>query len=645
MGPHWGPVMADPILITDLRGGVNDSDSPLLLKSNEMTDARNIDFRAGALGAKRRGSLGIDTEGSIFDSPVIAVFRHTPTNVMGNDELWAIDENGHLDRRVGGTWQGGVPRSNNLVTVSAGNYDANAASLHGKLFIAAKGTHNRLLVWDGTVLRWAGLNQAILGSVANIPAVGTFSGTRYYRIRFTQQVSGATTRRSEPSPTATFVPSGTSTGARLTRYLFVTDPTDPSCEGQTHWEVEASLDNILFYRIATVPIATATYDDTTPFSTGYASGVLSEAVGEYLAPGSARHVTVDEDRLLLAGSYFVPGEDATVWWTPVAADDGVGNDERLPQATLQYIRFDGLSGGNLTALVAGVNGAVYPFKRSRIYKMVRTGILASAYDPVTESWSRGATMRGATAGLDEHGLPCVYFLDDAKGLCRIGSRGVEDLARNVETTWKRRNKMATIQPRIVHYPELDHVWYSVALDGADVPTLLFVYETQYGASLYYNGLPATARAFTLFPREDLTLHPVFGTAVSPLEGGGTSYLHFGDVGETDNGVVYRAFLTTRPWALGAVYQKFGVMSAVLVATASRATVLVQLVRNLGVETLERSVSLSAENGEPYVVRPLDSLSLSGLNLLQFGLGDEFASAQAWSLEQLAWRSRREEGSA
>jgi hypothetical protein len=636
----------EPILISDLRGGVNDSDSPLLLKPNEMTEARNIDFRAGALGAKRRGSLGIDMTGALFDSPVIALFRHTPTNNMGNDELWGIDENGHLDRRVGGTWRGGVPRANTSVTIEAGNYDANAASLHGKLFIAAKGSQNRLLVWDGTVLRWAGFLQPPTPSVINASAAGTFTGTRYYRIRYTQQnAGGATLRRSEPSTVVATVPSGVNSGLVVGKPVGTEDATSLYSNGQTHWELEASLDNILFYRIATMAIATLTYTDTTPYAMGYSSGVLSETVGEYLPPGSARHVTVDEDRVLMAGSYFVPGNDATVWWTPVAADDGVGNDERLPQSTLQYITFDGLNGGGITALVPGINGAVYPFKRSRIYKMVRTGILASAYDPVTESWSRGATIRGAVGGLDENGLPCVYFLDDAKGLCRIGQRGVEDLAGNVEFTWKQRNKNAVVAPRLIHYPELDQVWYSVPIGEATRPSLLFVYETQYGASLYHDGLPATAQAFTLFQREDLTMHPVFGTTSSPLELGGTTRVHYGDVGTTDNGVPYCAFAVTRPFAIGQVFQKFGVMSAVVIATASIATVLVRLIRNMGVETLDRYISTAAAGAEGYVIRPLDSLSISGINTLQFHLGDEVPSDQAWSLDQLAFRPRKEEGSA
>ncbi len=632
--------------ISDLRGGVNNSDSKFLLRPNELRDARNIDLRDGALGTKRNGSLGIDMDSSVFDSPIIATFTHTPTNNIGNDELWALDENGNLDRRVGGTWQGGVPVANDFVVINADNFNANAASLHSKLFIAAQGSEDRLLVWDGTVLRWAGIAQPPAPTVADTAPGGTYASTRYIRIRYTQQVSGVTVRRSEPSDVVAFVPLGSKTGATVTKPAGTEVSTSVRAEGQTHWEVEFSLDNILFYVVATVAIGTSTYTDTTDAGTGYSSFPLSENIGEYAVPGSAVHVSVDEDRIIMAGSYFVEGDGATVWWTPVNDDDGVGNDERIPVATKQRLSFDGLDGGPITALVAGVSGGIYPFKRKRIHKMVRTGILNAAYDPVTESTSRGSTMRGAVAGLDEGGLPCVYFTDESKGLCRIGQRGVEDgLARSIEKTWKRRNKNATIPSRVIHYPELDQVWVAVALDDADTPSMLFVHETQYGANFFFDGLPARARCFTLFPGADLTQRPVFGTDAEDLALGGTSYLHFGDVGATDNGAVYQAYGITRPYMLGGLFQKFGLLAAILVAAASDATLLVRLIRNFGVEQLDRFVSLLPTSDEEDVIRTLDDASLSDLNVVEIRFGDVAPSAQTWSLDQITFRPRREEGSA
>lgn len=639
----------DPLLaIADLRGGVNNSDSPTLIPPTQVVDARNVDLRDGALGSKRAGTEGIDLTDAIFDSPVIALFRHTPTNSTGNDELWGIDENGNVDRRVGGTWQGGVDAVNDFVVINADNYDANAVSLHGKLFIAAQGSEDRLLVWDGTVLRWAGFAQPPDPTVADSAAAGSYSGTRYFRIRFTEQdADGNTLRRSEPTNVVSLAPSGTKTGAVITKPSGTEASTSVYCEGQTHWEVEASVDNILFYRIATVAIGTSTYTDTTDIDTGYSSGTLSEQSGEYIPPQSARHVAVDEDRLMLAGSFFTTGYDSHVWWTPVGSDDGVGNDERIPQATLQFIAFDGLDGGGIRAMVAGASGSVYVFKRTRVYKMVRTGILTSAYDPVTESQARGATSRGAVAGTDEAGVPCVYFLDPTQGLCRIGRNMIEDLAQSVRETWKRRNLAATISPRLVYYPDLDQVWYSVALDDETSPSLLFFHEAKYGSNWFHSGLPATAKCFTLFP--DVTtsvLKPFMGTASTALPAGGTTYIHKCDTGTTDTGTTFRAYVRTKPYALGNLWQKFGLMAAVMLGRAATGTsISIKMIRNFDTETRTVTASLTPVGSESHVVKPVDNANLSELHAIQLEYGDAAASSQEWSLDQFVFRYRPEEGSA
>lgn len=656
--------------IGDLRGGINNSDSPTLLPANQITDSRNVDFRDGALGAKRRGTLAIDINGSAFDSPVIAVFRHTPTTTNSNDELWGLDENGNLDRRVGGSWQGGVTVVNDVLTVRARNYDANAASLHGKLFIAAQGDHDRLLVWDGTVLRWAGIQQAQEPTIADSASAGSYSGTRYFRIRYIERNAAdtVTLRRSEPSNVVTFVPSGSNTGALLTKPAGTESTSSAYCEGQTHWEVEASIDNILFYRIATVAIGTSTYTDLQSFTAGYSSFTLSESVGEYVVPGAARHVCVDEDRILNAGSYFYDALDSRVSWTPVAADDGVGNDERIPTATKQYIDFDGLDGGGVNALVAGVVGNVYVFKATRIHKMVRTGILASAYSALAESLSRGATPRGACAGSDQAGLPCCYFLDPSVGLCRIGRSGVEDLARAIRVTWRGRNPDALIGPRIVYYPTLDQVWYTSPIadteaiqtsdvstiltsDGSEIhsgltaPGLLIVFGVYESGNVFHDGLVGEAQALNLFPTDDRNIVPVIGTSIVDVEGGGESSLHFADTGTTDSGTPFRAYVRTKPYMLGDLWSKFGLMAAAMFARATSAVLSLTMIRNMGIEEVEVSVNTTPAGDESHVIKPIDNASMAELNSVQIEFGDGEASEQEWSVDQLVFKIRPEEGSA
>lgn len=655
--------------IADLRGGINNSDSPTLIPANQVVDCRNIDFRDGALGAKRRGTEAIDITGAAFDSPVVAVFRHTPTNLISNDELWGIDENGNIDRRVGGTWQGGVPTVNDLVTIRANNYNANAVSLHAKLFIAAQGDVDRLLVWDGDVLRWAGIQRAQEPTIANSGSAGAYTGTRYFRIRYIEKNAAGTVtlRRSEPSNEVTFVPSGTASGAVITKPAGTELTTSAYCEGQTHWEVEASIDNILFYVIATVAIGTSTYTDTQSFSTGYSSFELSENIGEYVVPGAAQHVAIDEDRVVMGGSFFYDALDSRVSWTPVAADDGVGNDERVPTETKQFIDFDGLDGGGIAAMVAGVAGNVYVFKASRIYKMVRTGILTSAYSPVAESFSRGATPRGACSGSDDAGLPCCYFLDPAVGLCRIGKSGVEDLAYSIRETWRDRNVDALIGPRIIYYPALDQVWYTSptgateAIQTSDASTLqssdlselhtsqtapgtLVVFGVHEGGNVFHDGLVGQAQTLALYPNDARNVLPVIGTDLVDVSGGGQSSLHFADSGATDSGTTFRAYVRTKPYMLGDLWSKFGLMAAVLFARASEAVMNIKLIRNMGVEEIDKDVDISPAGSETHVIKFVDNASISDLNMVQVEFGDEVADEQEWSVDQLVFKIRPEEGS-
>ncbi len=632
-----------PFIIDDLRGGVNNTDSPTKIADNQVVDARNVDLRDGALGSKRRGTAAISMTSAAFNSAVITLIRHTPSGVIASDELWGIDANGNIDRRVAGVWQGGVTKVNTTIILAANDFQANGVSLHGKLFLALSNTQDRLLVWDGTVLRWAGFWQTPVPTVADTAVAGAYTGTRYFRTRYIQMSGSTVLRRSEPSTTVTFTPSGANTGAVITKAVGTEAAGSIYKEAQTHWEVEGSTDGTLFYLLATVVIGTATYTDTAASST-YSANRLSEDIGEYVPPALPRHLAVDEDRIVMGGSRVVAANESRVAWTPVEADDGVGNDERVPTATLQYLNFDGNSDGVVTGLVGGVNNYVYVFKRSRIYKMGRTGDQAAAYEPISVTATRGCLPRCAVGGTDPSGVPCVYFLDPSIGLCRYGQRGMEDrLGESVRKTWRTRNRQALIQARLLFYEDLDQVWYSVATGVATTPNLMFMHESRYGSNWFHDGVLATAQAMVVFPNTTTdTLRPWLGMASTA-----SSYIHEADTGVTDAGTAFLAYVTTKPYALGALWQKFGLMAAVLLARAATGTTLrIRLTRNFGIETRDVTADLTpSAAAESHVIRPLDNASMSELNVVQLTFGDEAADAQEWSLDQFSAHLRPEEPSA
>jgi len=583
----------------------------------------------------------------------LAVMRHTPTINLSEDELWMVDLFGRIDRRVGGTWQTGVPVVNYYIGVfDSTGLDINGASLHGKFFIAAQQVINGLLVWDGTILRHAGFpNVPPAPTVASTAGVGTYSGTRYFRIRYTaQDGSGRTLRRSEPTTVTAFVPGGANDGAVITKPSGTEDYTSLFMNGQTHWEVEASLDNTIFYRIATVAIGTATYTDTTALGTTYSSNPVSESIGEYVAPGAVRHIAVDDDRLMMAGNRFTQGSDARVQWTPVALASGVGNDERIPATTGNTLDLDNLDGGGVTMMIAGESGNVYAFKMERTYKLTRTGILTDAYRHHTESHSRGAIIRAACSGharTAQGWAPCVYFVDPAVGLCRASRDGIQELGEAVLDTWEAAEKgTASVRgPRIAYHPTKRQVWVAYGANGSDIPNKLLVYTARYGGFAIYesplmdNGIYGD---IVMYPDGGLPLLPVIGMLNPPL-------VKFPVDAITDAGHRYRAYFLSRAYHLG-IYQKFGVVAGLLFARVANSTIGIKLIRNLGLGTNSVTKSIASSGGsETHVFKPIDDARISECNVVQFEIGDPstFSGSQldqSWILDEYIAKVRFEEES-
>src|SRR5574341_660277 len=341
--------MAD-ITITSLRGALNDADPLSMLRPDQCTEVLNVEFSKSALGERRAGMTAISLSGSTLanqPTPVI-LFRHLPTADETAAQLWAATANlggvGFVLNYKDTSWHA-VTVADTPDSVPKSLLGMRMASLHGKLFWAYKSGVDRLHVFDGTNMNRAGLATPAAPSVADTAAGGAYSGTRYFRVRFTRQLAGATLVRSEPSAATTFSPLGTKTGATVTKPASIS-------ENETHWEVEASTDGSTFYRIATVAVGTTTYTDTTAYSTGYntASNTQSETAGNYTVPWSAKYLVVDADRLVIAGSWNDATKGSRVGWTPVGLDPGVGSDERIPTATSNTRDLDALEGGDITGL-------------------------------------------------------------------------------------------------------------------------------------------------------------------------------------------------------------------------------------------------------------------------------------------------------
>jgi hypothetical protein len=231
----------DPIVVDDLRGGRNDTDAPMSLPLNQATEFLNCDWKDTQFGRKRGGATAVSqTGGTAFSSGLQTIERHVPGAAETAAELWGIDGAATpiWKRLTGGTTWADVTVDD---AVSTRPQDIVGTALNGKRFFAYDSSVDRLHVYDPSlssprVRRVGFATPGAAPTTANGGAGAYPAVLRYYRVRWIQTSGTRLIRRSEPSASDDFTPSGTD------GHVVVTRPTAAS-EGETHWEVEVSTDN------------------------------------------------------------------------------------------------------------------------------------------------------------------------------------------------------------------------------------------------------------------------------------------------------------------------------------------------------------------------------------------------------------------
>jgi len=612
----------------------NDTDPPNALEQDECTVAENVEFFYSTLGERRLGTQQVDLIGSNLAgaSEIVFLARHYPTSEEIDNQLFGfgltITPEIIISYRdpLTATWND-VTITDAFSTTNPYPYRFASQSFDGKLFVAGKTAVDRLHVWDGTQFRRVGLAQPAAPVVAD-EGVGTYTGTRYFRVRYIEKTGSTILLRSEPSDSTTFVPSGTGAGAAISRPALLG-------EGETHWEVEASTDNTLFYVIATLPVATTSYNDETDIATtDYADlGDLSEDIGSYAVWPSVRYLAADDDRLIGGGSFEDETKASRVYWSPVRAATGVGNAERVPAITDNFLDLDSFEGGGLTGISQAASGKWYAFKKSHIYQLVRTGKSSDAYTALTLSKSRGALEGSIVSGMDEYGRPCIYFLDPKIGPSRIGPSGLQQI-NGLRNTWKRINASATkVVARGVYYPEKQQVWWWIAVDGSNTPTLRLVLQVNElrevdaghvkrgwstATGLSAEALTACVLTETMIDEDGHT----FQTTRPQMGFPASARIQRGDINDNDFGEAYIARIRTRPMFTTGLLNRWGAMNAALLAGANGDAMLsVKFIRNYGLETNRITTDLAPVASEDFVIKQFDNLIMSSAVGIQVEFSD------------------------
>ncbi len=640
------------LLIRSTRGGQNTTDDAISIPDDQLVAAENVEWTTSMCGERRRGCEAVDITGSVLASladEVVFLHRHLPTSDERESELWAL---GILDDETNGFEKLGTTGWYTVGPIDAVEltgdlrYRIRGQSLHGKLFLAFKSDEDRLHVWDGVMLRRVGQTAQTTGpTVDDTMDGGSFTSTRYYRVRYIRQVDGVTILRSEPSETTTFEPDGGQDGA------IVTKP-DSAGEAETHWELEASLDLGDWYRIGTATIATSTQEDNVDAAVGYAlTGTLSEDIGDYDPIPSAEFLTVDEDRLLFGGSFEDSALAARVGWTPVFNAPGVGNDERSPLDEDNSLDLDAEDGGGLTGLSEPINGYVHAFKLGQIFRLVRTYVRARAYKPVTLTKQRGALRGSVISGFDQSGDGCLYFLDPKVGPCRLGTKGLQTMGRDIKSpTWESVNiNAASLVCHGVYDNANSQVKWWVATDDSDTPDLLIVLhvnnvrDTVEGGRrgwAIWTGPIAHARASCLYAENvadigddrSLTLVPIIGMNLTEQDGLGVevpALMGFTNTGFTDFGVGYVARMLTKPFTLGNWLHQWGVMKVAAVVKQTGHDLLVKL---FGDFVLAKTATVDTPSGDDTTIVVLDDLSVADIVTAQLEIRDTDTPTGRWELQ-------------
>jgi hypothetical protein len=643
--------------------GRNGWDSPLMVPEDMVVEAQNWRF-TGALGKKRDGAVEVIL--TLTASPILryhAFARFLPGQDPTLEELFIVDDAGRIFR---------VPVAAALLLALADAYEVPTQSYlttfvqhHGKLFIAYNSAVNRLHVYDPTTstttVRRSGLATPAAPTVANT-GVGTYPATlRYYRVNY-KVLSGTTVLRvSNLGANVSFTPSGTGLAARVTKPA-------ASGEGETHWQLHGSADDLAYYQLSgDLPVATTTFDDTVN-PANYALGTLSPLVGANTPFPSVKFLGSDGLHLFGLGVWETAAGDAMppvpgrVYFTPAIGSSDTGDDERVSNTLTQqgWIDCSPEGGGVDRGLSGPLNNRMYAFQSKGIYMLVPTGdpvapfarvVMTNAYGSVNH-WSQ-------VIGEDQDGQPSLYFLDPGDGPRRISvGRTLEWLGKDVYDVWQTVNlNAAHVAFGVYDGPRKLVLWW-VATGVAMRPNLMIVFDVargrveatsilRYGWAVY-TGTLANAQCALMFSKtlaaeRSLTKVPYVGHVISSEVQVFCKLLRQDGTINTDAGTPFQAFIQSKPFTGGTLRRRKRVIEAYLVAKTGSAIITQTLVKNFGEVTEATTQPLAAAGTETRVRKFFDDTDAADLIALQIQLGDGSALDQTFELDQWIGADEVEQG--
>lgn len=640
---------ASAFIMASLKGGRNGIDPPTLVPDDQVLEALNVDWNAGALCRKRPGCDTVTLSGGTpVSPPICSLFRHLPAgSTDATAELWIVDHAGVFHRMAGGTTIADVtPKDAISATIDTNATTMRGVVFNGKLFLLYANASARVAVWDGTTLRRTGL-AAPSGAPTNSLSAGAVTDTRNYYSAVVVKVAGVVTLRSELSAASGNV---TLASQQATNTLVGTPG-----EGETHWELYAAStsDNVIHF-VADAVIGNTIADNLATLTLRLAPLAGTNA----LIPDAVLAAKDGNSRMLFGRHRTVTSQTSRIWFSPILGSTGVGDDERIPAVVNQNNYFDLIpnDGDFLTALAGPLQGSMYAWKNRSTWKLGPTGDPNNPYTLYQLSGIVGCVCdKSVVQGTDEYGLPTLYWMS-LQGPYRFGSQGMQYMGRDIEDIWITMNLTANIPCHGVFYPQLHQVWWWMTVSTNTDPTVLVVFDTILGrASLTvvgdappsagvrrgwakWTGDLASARCSVMFAR---SIGASMGILQRPYAGFsaavGTPRLLGADsaTATDDGGTTFQSYIQTKPYQPVGRNAYFESTQPSLQAKASSGvTIQCKLTPNyLALPFVQDTVTLTPVNNETRVWRKFQKLALPRCQTMQIQLGDAMATGASWELDQ------------
>lgn len=643
--------MSGRVTFSDLSGGRNAIDpigSPDL-QPTHCRDAVNVDWWQSKFAHKRRGltpAIVAFSAGGPFTGKVSFVGRHTPSVTESNAELWAVDAAATpvVGRR---TAQASFTAPTLKDAISGNAWEVMGASIDGRYLLAYQSAVNRLHVWDGSTVRRAGIDPgASAPTAANSGGGGAYPATlQYFRARFYNQPAGVTAY-SEPTPSVSFTPSGANASVTITR------PTAPN-EGETAWVAEASLDNVTFYQLSAIAIATTTYVNTTPPASYAATFNASYATGTFTLQKPYKFIASDNGRLLGFGSYNTSDRQDDLEISAVVGSLDRGDVERVDTTQIYKYNLDEHDSGEPTGLCGpGPGGAFYAFKTREMCELRPTGDVSHPYAITWISKVLGAVRGKAYCiGEDAQGNACVYVMT-AHGLYRYGVGGLVYVGKGIEdyTVGPTASLYldASVVCHMLYHDDKKQLWIwwatttAINVAGSSFPDTAAIYHVQTGGCSRLTGAKiAKVRAAVSYSYSTQGLfaarqrRPYLGSdnAVN------TIYQADDEFATDDDTTAFQSYVTTQPIEPSGPGINSRTHDAILsakVATGVTITVTATPDYHTGESAFEKTgtLLLTADSSETDVTKRMAETAIHGAQAVQYQVGDGAAAAVRWTLHRL-----------